>query len=115
MKLLQKLHVHQTFKPYTNDILTHCLWTWLLQKIGLKQDKPIGTWLSTPSFSNSSLLSIYNLPSQMYVLAKFQPDAQITLGAIALQSKKIKLYSKHWEDKVQALIKMAVTYEWNVT
>jgi len=29
-------------------------------------------------FSNSSLLNIYNLPSQMYALAKFQPDMPIT-------------------------------------
>jgi len=59
-------------------------------------------------FSNLSLLNIYNLPSQMYTLVKFQPDMPIILGVMALQSgnnKKIDLYSKHWEYKLQALTK----------
>jgi len=30
-------------------------------------------------------------------------------------SKTIDLYSKHWENKLQVLIKMLVTYKWNVT
>jgi len=50
------------------------------------------------AFLNSSLLNIFNLPKQMYALAKFQPDMPIALGVIALQSsnsKKIDLYSKH--------------------
>jgi len=41
----------------------------------------------------------------MYALVKFQPDMPITLGLLALQSgnsKKIDLYSKHWENKLQA-------------
>ena len=49
---------------------------------------------------------------------KFQPDMPITLGVIALtsgNSKKIDFYSKHWENKLQALTKMDVTYKWNVT
>jgi len=53
----------------------------------------------------------------MYALAKFQPNMPITLGVIALQSgnnKKIDLYSKHWENKLQALTKTDVTYEWKV-
>jgi len=54
----------------------------------------------------------------MYVLAKFQPDTPITFRVMALQSsnnKMINLYSKHWENKLQALTKMFVTYKWNVT
>jgi len=54
----------------------------------------------------------------MYALTKFQPDMPITLGVMALQSgnnKKIDLYSKHWENKLQALTKTAVVYEWKVT
>jgi len=42
----------------------------------------------------------------------------ITLGVMALQSsnnKKIDLYRKHWENKLQVLTKMGKTYEWNVT
>jgi len=69
-------------------------------------------------FSNSSLLNIYNLPSQMYSQAKFQPDMPIIFGVMALQrgnNKKIYLYSKHWENKLQALTKTDVTYEWNIT
>jgi len=53
----------------------------------------------------------------MYALAKFQPDMPIALRVMALQSgnnKKINLYSKHWENKLQALTKTDVTYEWNV-
>ena len=48
-------------------------------------------------FSNSCLLNIYNLPSQVYPLAKFQPHMPITLGGTALQSSDnriINLYSK---------------------
>jgi len=30
-------------------------------------------------------------------------------------NKKIDLYSKYWENKLQALIKTDITYEWNVT
>jgi len=43
----------------------------------------------------------------MYALAKFQPDMLITLEAVVLQSgsnKKIDLYSKHWENKLQVLL-----------
>jgi len=61
---------------------------------------------------------IYNVPSQMYALAKFQTDMPIILGVMALQSgnnKKMDLYSKHWENKLQTLTKMDITYEWNVT
>ena len=49
-------------------------------------------------FSNSCLLNIYNLPSQVYPLAKFQFHLPITLGVTALQSsnnRKIDLYSKY--------------------
>jgi len=54
----------------------------------------------------------------MYALAKFQPDIPITFGGMVLQSsnsKKINLYSKQWENKLQALTKVDVTYERNVT
>ena len=54
----------------------------------------------------------------MHALAKFQPDMPITYQVMALQStnsKMIDLYGKHWENKLQALTKMLITYEWNVT
>ena len=38
-------------------------------------------------FSNSCLLNIYNLLSQVYPLAKFQPHMPVTLGVTALQQK----------------------------
>ena len=38
------------------------------------------------SFSNSCLVNIYNLPSQVYPLEKFQPHMPIALGVTALQS-----------------------------
>jgi len=53
----------------------------------------------------------------MCALAKFQPDMPIT-SVKALKSgsnKKIHLYRKHWENKLQVRTKMDVTYEWNVT
>ena len=37
-------------------------------------------------FSNSLLLNIYNLLSQVYALAKFQPHMAKTFGVTALQS-----------------------------
>ena len=50
----------------------------------------------------------------MYPLAKFQLHLLITLGVTALQSsnnRKIDLYSKYRENKLQALTKTAVTYQ----
>ena len=50
----------------------------------------------------------------MHPLTKFQPHVPITLGVIALQSsnnRKIDLYSKYRENKLQALTKMVVTYQ----
>ena len=47
----------------------------------------------------------------MYAPAKFQPDMPITFQGMALQSsnsKMIDLYSKHWENKLQALTKTLV-------
>jgi len=44
----------------------------------------------------------------MYALAKFQLDMHITFQVMALQScnsKMIDLYSRHWENKLQALAK----------
>ena len=68
------------------------------------------------AFSNSLLLNIYYLLSQVYALAKFQPCMPTTFGVTALQSRnnrKIDLYSKYWENKLQALTKMAATYKRN--
>ena len=65
-------------------------------------------------FSNSSLINNHNLLSQMYALAKFQPDMLITFRVMALQSsnsKMIDLHRKHWENTLQALTKMLETYK----
>ena len=66
------------------------------------------------TFSNSCLLNTYNLLSQVYPLAKFQPHIQITLGVTVLQSsnnRKIDLYRKYRENKLQVLTKTVVTYQ----
>ena len=50
----------------------------------------------------------------MYPLAKFQLHMPITLRVTALQSsnnRKIDLYRKYRENKLQALTKMIVTYQ----
>ena len=52
----------------------------------------------------------------MYVLAKFQLPILKTFNVIVLQSssnRKIDLYSKYTENKLQALTKMDVTYVWS--
>ena len=52
----------------------------------------------------------------MYVLAKFQLYILKAFEVTALQSysnRKIDLYSKHRENKLQALPKMDVTYKWS--
>ena len=52
----------------------------------------------------------------MYVLAKFQLRILKAFEVTALQSnsnKKIELYSKHRENKLQALPKTDVTYKWS--
>ena len=41
-------------------------------------------------FLNSVLLNIYNLLSQVYALAKFQPHMATTFGVTALQSSNNK-------------------------
>ena len=67
-------------------------------------------------FSNSILLHFYNLHTQMYVLGKFQLHILKAFEVTALQSssnKKIDLYSEHRENKLQALPKTDVTYEWS--
>jgi len=59
---------------------------------------------------NSATLSAK--PNVQYALAKFQSSMPIILGVTVLQSgnsKKINLYSKHWENKLQVLTKMDVT------
>jgi len=47
----------------------------------------------------------------MYALAKFQPDMPINFGSYGPNNKKIDLHSRHWENKLQAPIKIDVTYE----
>ena len=67
-------------------------------------------------FSNPLLLNIYNLLSQAYALAMFQPCMPTTFGVTALQSssnRKIDLYSKYWENIIQLLTKTIVTYKRN--
>ena len=52
----------------------------------------------------------------MYAVANFQPLMTITLRVTALQSsknRKIDLYRKYRENKLQVLNKMIVTYEQN--
>jgi len=52
----------------------------------------------------------------MYVLAKFQLHILKAFEVTALQSsrnRKLDLYSKHRENKLQELIKSDITYEWN--
>jgi len=52
----------------------------------------------------------------MYVLAKFQLRILKAFEVTPLQSssnRKIDLYSKYRENKLQALPKMDVTYEWS--
>ena len=65
-------------------------------------------------FLTSCLLNIYNLHRQMYSLVRFQLRMPITLGTTALRSssnRKINLYARYWENKLQVLTKMMVTYE----
>ena len=52
------------------------------------------------------ILNIYNLPNQIYAQAKFQPNTYANnFWSYSLtkqqQQKKIDLYSKHWENKIQ--------------
>jgi len=52
----------------------------------------------------------------MYVLAKFQLHILNTFEVTALQSssnRKINLYRKYRENKLQALTETDVTYEWS--
>ena len=52
----------------------------------------------------------------MYVLAKFQLHIIKAFEVIVLQSnsnRKIDLYSKYRENKLQALLKTDVTYKWS--
>ena len=70
------------------------------------------------AFSNSILLQFYNLTTQMYMLAKFQLRILKAFEVTALQSnsnRKVDLYSKYRENKLQALTKTNVTYEWSDT
>ena len=66
------------------------------------------------AFSNYILLHFYNVQTQMYVLAKFQLRILKSFEVSALQSssnRKINLYSKYRENKLQVLPKTDVTYE----
>ena len=52
----------------------------------------------------------------MYLLAKFQLRILKSFEVTALQNssnRKIDLYSKYWENKLQVLTKTDVTYEWS--
>ena len=52
----------------------------------------------------------------MYALEKFQLNMPNAFGVTLQQSsytRKINLYSKHWENKSQALTKTVVTLEYN--
>ena len=52
----------------------------------------------------------------MYVMAKFQPHILKAFKVTALQSnsnRKIDLYSKHRENKLQSLPKTDATYKWS--
>ena len=89
------------------------------------------TWESIDLFSNTRYvtgpaktrhdnaffkLHFYNLHTQMYILAKFQLHILKAFEVIALQSsnkRKIDLYSKHRENKLQGLPKTDVTYKWS--
>ena len=66
-------------------------------------------------FSNSCLLNIYNLLSQVYPLEKFQLHMPIILGVTALQSSNNRknrfVLCKYRENKLQALTKTVVTYQ----
>ena len=56
----------------------------------------------------------YNLLNRVYPLAIFQLHMPITFGVTALQSsnnRKIDMYSKYRENKLQALTKTVVTYQ----
>ena len=56
-----------------------------------------------------------NLHTQIYVLVKFQLHILKAFKVTALQSssnRKIDLYSKHRENKLQVLLKTDVTYKW---
>ena len=64
--------------------------------------------------ANSCLLNIYNLHSEMYLLAKFQVHVLITQEVTALQSsnnRTIDLYCEYRGNKLQVLTKMVVTYK----
>ena len=68
------------------------------------------------AFSNSILLHFYNLPTQLCVLAKFRLCILKAFEVTVLQSssnRKIDLYSKYRENKLQMLTKTNVTYEWS--
>ena len=47
------------------------------------------------------------------MLAKFQLHVLNTFEVTALQSRKINLYRKYRENKLQALTETDVTYEWS--
>jgi len=69
----------------------------------------------TGSVHNITFLEflIINLHSQMYALAKFQHRVPKSFGVIALQSsnnRKIDLYNKYRENKLQVLQNPFVTY-----
>jgi len=87
---------------------------WLLQSVS-SVPLIIGT-VSNQSwhFSNSILLHFYNLHTQMCVPSKFQFRTLKAFEVTVLHSssnRKIDLYSKYRENKLQALTKTDVFYE----
>ena len=61
-----------------------------------------------------NFLFIKYLHSQVYSLARSQLRMPITLRVTALwnsSNRKINLYARYWENKLQALTKTMITYE----
>ena len=105
-RLLSGYHYNQQHvrPPYINHWHLHYMWP------DLRKPDIIA------HFSNSILLHFDNVHTQMHVLVKFQLRILKAFEFIALQSnsnRKIDLYSKHRENKLQALPKTDVTYKWS--
>ena len=70
----------------------------------------------TRSAKTGAFFDVYNLLSQVYALAKFQPCMPTTLGVTVLQSsnnRKTDLYNMYRENKLQVITKMAIIYKHN--
>ena len=76
--------------------------------------EPAKTRHNSIFFQTPFLLNFYNLHIQACVLAKFQLHILCKITALKCSSyRKINLYSKHGENKLQELTKTYVTYEWS--